>query len=131
MNNKKAFFSTGRKKSCVAKIILVQNGRGCIKINNTHFNNYFTRPLHRLIVTQPLIKIINKHYDINCYVAGGGKTSQASSISNAISKILYKLSVNHFALLKKNNFLTRDSRIVERKKYGRAKARKRFQFSKR
>lgn len=132
MLEKRLFFTaTGKRKTSVARVIVTTIGSGIIKINNEFLASYFDRSLHRMLVTQPLIAVISKTYNVLCTVSGGGKSGQAHAISHAISKIVKHINYSHFILLKKNNFLTRDSRIVERKKCGQPKARKKFQFSKR
>lgn len=125
------FTSTGRRKSSVARVVLNTKGEGIIKVNNSFLVTYFKRAAHRMLVTQPLNINVFKIYNINCNVLGGGKSGQAHAISHAISKIIKGINNNHYILLKKNSFLTRDCRRVERKKYGQPKARKKFQFSKR
>ncbi len=137
----------GRRKTAVARIYLRQ-GSGNITINKRPLANYFPLETLRNIVTQPF-QILKKtkddpnttsqiaetsylnNFDILVNVKGGGTTGQAESIRMAISRALCDLDLNNRPALKKEGFLTRDSRMVERKKYGRRKARRRFQFSKR
>jgi small subunit ribosomal protein S9 len=121
----------GRRKTSVARIYL-NSGKGDIKINNRAFVEYFPSEILRTIVKQPLVKVNSDgSYDININVEGGGPKGQAEAIRLAISRALVELSADNRPPLKKEGFLTRDPRMVERKKYGRRKARKRFQFSKR
>lgn len=121
----------GRRKTAVARVYLSQ-GKGNITINKREFDNYFTTPTLRYKVMQPLVMTDNeKTFDIKVNVFGGGITGQAEAIRLAISKALVQLNGENRPALKKEGFLTRDSRMVERKKPGRAKARKAFQFSKR
>jgi len=123
--------STGRRKSAVARIYLSE-GKGNITINNREFNQYFTTTQLQYIVKQPLnvLDAIEK-YDIKVNIDGGGFKGQAQALQLAIARALVKINEENKPLLKKNGLLTRDSREVERKKPGRPKARKRFQFSKR
>lgn len=121
----------GRRKTAVARIYL-KKGSGQILVNHRKFEEYFNRSTERYVVVQPL-NLLNtqKDFDLNINVFGGGTTGQAGAIRLALSRALLKLDVNHKDSLKKAGFLTRDSRKVERKKYGLAGARKAFQFSKR
>lgn len=123
--------ASGRRKSAVARIYLSE-GKGNITINNRELNQYFTTTQLQYIVKQPLsvLDAIEK-YDIKVNIDGGGFKGQAEALRLAISKALVKINEENKPLLKKNGLLTRDSREVERKKPGRPKARKRFQFSKR
>lgn len=121
----------GRRKSSVARIY-VNQGKGNITINKRDLNNYFTVDTHRYIVTQPLVLLnFEGQYDIKVNLNGGGLSGQAQALQLAISRALVKIDSENKPKLKTNGFLTRDSRIVERKKPGRPKARKKFQFSKR
>lgn len=121
----------GRRKTSVARIYL-QAGKGEIKVNNRVFEEYFPSEILRTIVKQPLVKVNSDGtYDININVEGGGPKGQAEAIRLAISRAMVELSPENRTPLKKEGFLTRDPRMVERKKYGRRKARRRFQFSKR
>lgn len=128
---KQNLYATGKRKTSVARVYL-QKGKGAITINNRKFDDYFSRGLHKLLICQPL-KATNTSdsYDIKCFVRGGGASGQAGAVKHGISKILARLNQDFHALLRNAGFLTRDDRKVERKKPGRPKARKKFQFSKR
>jgi len=123
--------TTGRRKTSVARVYLKQ-GEGKITVNKRDIVEYFPSEILRTVVNQPLA-VTNElgKYDINVNVHGGGVTGQAQAIRLAISKALLEVNAEFRTLLKPEGFLTRDSRMVERKKPGRRKARKRFQFSKR
>ena len=125
-------YATGKRKTSIAKVWMMNKGSGKITINGRVLTEYFQRPLYRMIIGQPF-KITNTEgiYDVECRVLGGGLSGQAGAIKHGISKILNQVSEEFHAVLKSNGFLTRDSRRVERKKYGQPKARKKFQFSKR
>jgi len=121
----------GRRKTAVARIY-VSEGKGKITINNRELDNYFTTPTLRYKVQQPLALTDNeKSFDISVNVFGGGITGQAEAIRLAISRAMCELNEEHRAVLKPEGLLTRDPRMVERKKFGQKKARKKFQFSKR
>jgi small subunit ribosomal protein S9 len=121
----------GRRKTAVARIYL-KDGKGTITVNGRKFEEYFTTEVLQIIVKQPLTLIGQvESFDINVNVDGGGISGQAEAVRHAISRALVEVSVENKPAIKKEGFLTRDPRMVERKKYGRAKARKRFQFSKR
>ena len=121
----------GRRKKAVARIY-VSEGKGNITINKRELNNYFTTPTLQYKVKQPLALTDNeKSYDINVNVYGGGITGQAEAIRLAISRALCEINEEHRGVLKPEGLLTRDPRMVERKKFGQKKARKKFQFSKR
>jgi small subunit ribosomal protein S9 len=124
--------AVGRRKTAIARVYLVK-GTGDVKINRRTLLDYFPVAEISLIVKQPLEKLkIVDQYDLNINVSGGGLRGQAEAIRLGISRALCKLDLeNNRPLLKKEGFLTRDARVVERKKYGRKKARKRFQFTKR
>lgn len=125
--------STGRRKTSVARIIIKENSENPeIKVNERSIENYFPSDILRLIVQQPLtlVKEIGK-YSIAVKVHGGGIKGQAEAIRHALARALTLINGEHRPALKKEGFLTRDPRMVERKKYGKRKARKRFQFSKR
>ena len=123
--------STGRRKSSVARIIM-KSGKGQITVNNRPLDEYFGTEILRMIVKQPLA-LTNKaeSFDMSVNVCGGGVSGQAGAIKHGITKALIEHDPELRAALKKAGFITRDSRIKERKKYGRKKARKSFQFSKR
>lgn len=120
----------GRRKTSVARIYL-KSGKGQILVNNRKFEEYFPTEVLQIIVKQPFSLLDDKDYDVNVNVDGGGIAGQAEAIRLAISKALCEVNAENRPALKKEGFLTRDSRMVERKKPGRAKARKKFQFSKR
>jgi len=123
--------SIGRRKTSVARIYL-KSGKGEIKINNREFEDYFPTEVLRTIVKQPLNTVdVDGNFDIKVNVDGGGSTGQAEAIRLAISRALCEIDGENRSPLKKEGFLTRDPRMVERKKPGRRKARKKFQFSKR
>lgn len=121
----------GRRKTSVARVIL-RNGNGKITVNGKEFETAFPQLLSREDILNPL-KVTETigNYDVIINVQGGGTTGQAQAIRLGISRALVQINQEHRAALKKEGFLTRDPRMVERKKYGRPKARKRFQFSKR
>jgi small subunit ribosomal protein S9 len=124
-------YATGRRKDAVARVWL-RPGSGRIEINGKDAAQYFARPVLRMILAQPLTAAgRNTQYDIVATVKGGGLSGQAGALRHGISRALTAYEPELRAVLKKGGFLTRDSRAVERKKYGRAKARRRFQFSKR
>ena len=124
-------YSTGRRKRSIAKV-WVKKGSGKIFVNGKTMVNYFKRPVHQLIVTRPLeITNVLNNYDVRCSVKGGGLSGQAGAIILGISRALISHDENLKKELKKDKLTTRDSRVVERKKYGHRKARRSFQFSKR
>jgi len=121
----------GRRKTAVARAY-VSEGKGNISINNRELTNYFTTGTLQYKVKQPLVLTGNeKTYDININVYGGGVTGQAEAIRLAITRALVAINEDHREVLKPEGLLTRDPRMVERKKFGQKKARKKFQFSKR
>ncbi|MET0605400.1 MAG: 30S ribosomal protein S9 [Beijerinckiaceae bacterium] len=124
-------YATGKRKDAVARVWL-QRGPGKIIINDKPLEQYFARPVLQLILRQPLL-VANRldQYDIVVAVEGGGLSGQAGAVRHGLSKALTYYEPELRGILKKEGFLTRDSRVVERKKYGRAKARRSFQFSKR
>ena len=125
------YYGTGRRKTSVAKVWL-QNGSGQITINDQPISKYFRRGTLELIVKQPLelVEKVNQ-YDINAFVNGGGWSGQAGAVRLGIARGLSLIDEKNKKALRDAGFLTRDSRMVERKKYGKKKARKSFQFSKR
>ena len=124
-------YATGKRKNAVARVWL-KAGSGVIKINNRGSDDYFARPVLRMLINQPLVAADRvDQFDIICSVTGGGLSGQAGAIRHGISKCLVNFEPEVKKALKPGGFLTRDSRVVERKKYGRAKARRSFQFSKR
>lgn len=123
--------AVGRRKTSVARVY-VSKGSGKIKINKREIEDYFPKATSRYVVNQPLNLVdVNGKYDFNINVQGGGTTGQSGAIRLAISRCLIKLMPELRGELKKAGFLTRDSRKVERKKYGLAGARRSYQFSKR
>lgn len=124
-------YATGKRKDAIARV-WIKPGSGKITVNGRDQLTYFARPTLRLIVDQPFqITGRVKQYDVVCTVKGGGLSGQAGAVKHGISKALQLFEPDLRGTLKKAGFLTRDSRVVERKKYGRAKARRSFQFSKR
>lgn len=129
--NKKIYNATGRRKESIAAVFL-KEGTGKIKINSKSLKIYFPRESQRLEVMRPLtLTSCQNSYDIKVKILGGGVTGQVDSLKLAIARALIKINPKFRPLLKKEGLLKRDPRIVERKKYGRPKARKGFQFSKR
>ena len=128
MENSK--YATGRRKTSIAKVWL-SKGSGKISVNGKDFKEYFKRPNHQMQITRPF-EIINQvtDYDVTCKVIGGGMTGQAGAMVHGISKAILLYDENLKSTLKKEKLTTRDSRSVERKKYGHRKARRSFQFSK-
>ena len=124
-------YGTGRRKNAIARV-WVGIGSGIITVNKKSADLYFSREAHRKIISSPFgaTKTAGQ-YDIKCTVKGGGSSGQAGAILHGVSRALAKLSEEFQVTLSKQGFLTRDSRVVERKKYGKHKARKSTQFSKR
>jgi small subunit ribosomal protein S9 len=124
-------YATGKRKDAIARVWL-KPGAGKITVNQLALDAYFARPVLRMLIQQPLV-VVNRsgQYDIVVSVAGGGLSGQAGAVRHGLSKALTFYEPDLRPALKKVGFLTRDSRVVERKKYGRAKARRSFQFSKR
>ena len=124
-------YATGKRKNAVARV-WVKAGSGKIIINGKDFSAYFARPVLQMILQQPLVASARSgQFDIIATVVGGGLSGQAGAVRHGISKALTYFEPGLRPVLKKGGFLTRDSRVVERKKYGKAKARRSFQFSKR
>ena len=124
-------YATGKRKDAVARV-WISRGAGRITVNEKDFSAYFARPVLQMVVQQPIITANRTgQYDVRITVAGGGLSGQAGAVRHGISKALTYYEPELRAVLKKAGFLTRDSRTVERKKYGHAKARRSFQFSKR
>ena len=124
-------YSTGKRKSSIARVWL-KRGSGLVKINGKEENKYFSSKSHRILLNQPLVLSQRKsEIDIVCTVEGGGLSGQAGAIRHGIARALVKFEPDLRKNLKSKGLLTRDSRIVERKKYGKAKARRSYQFSKR
>lgn len=124
-------YATGRRKNAIARVYLAP-GSGKITVNGKELLDYFRRETLKMIVEQPLVVTdsVGK-FDVKAFVLGGGLSGQAGAMLLGISRALVKASDEMRPALRKNGFLTRDPRMVERKKYGQAGARKRFQFSKR
>ncbi|MCC6947577.1 MAG: 30S ribosomal protein S9 [Bradyrhizobiaceae bacterium] len=124
-------YATGKRKNAVARVWL-KPGSGKIVINERTIEVYFARPVLRMLIQQPFV-LANRagQYDVECTVSGGGLSGQAGALRHGISKALTFYEPDLRGALKKGGFMTRDSRVVERKKYGRKKARRSFQFSKR
>lgn len=124
-------YATGKRKDAVARV-WVKPGSGKITVNGKEFTAYFARPVLQMILQQPVVAASRvDQYDIVATVAGGGLSGQAGAVRHGISQALTLFEPELRSVLKKGGFLTRDSRVVERKKYGKAKARRSFQFSKR
>lgn len=124
-------YGTGRRKDAVARVFL-KRGTGKITVNGRELSVYFARPVLRMIINQPFAAVDRiGNFDINCTVAGGGLSGQAGAIRHGISRALDEYDAIFHKPLRQGGFLTRDSRVVERKKYGHKKARRSFQFSKR
>ena len=131
LNFKDSKYATGRRKTSIAKIWL-KKGSGKIYVNGKNYEDYFKRENHKMQLLRPF-EIISQptDYDVRCSVKGGGLTGQVGAMVHGISKALLMFDIELKATLKKEKLTTRDSRSVERKKYGRRKARRSFQFSKR
>jgi small subunit ribosomal protein S9 len=124
-------YATGKRKNAVARV-WIKPGKGSVTVNGRPLDVYFARPVLRMILNQPLV-VANRlaQYDLKITVAGGGLSGQAGAVRHGLSKALTNYEPELRGTLKKEGFLTRDSRVVERKKYGHKKARASFQFSKR
>lgn len=124
-------YATGKRKDAVARV-WIKPGKGNITINDKSIDQYFARPVLKMIISQPF-EVSNRvnEFDVVCTVKGGGLSGQAGAIKHGISKALNEYEPELRAALKKAGFLTRDARTVERKKFGKAKARRSYQFSKR
>ena len=124
-------YATGRRKNAAARV-WIKPGSGKVTVNNRPIETFFARPVLRMMINQPF-QVAGRvdQYDVVCTVTGGGLSGQAGAVRHGISQALTRYEPELRAVLKKEGFLTRDSRVVERKKYGRAKARRSFQFSKR
>ena len=124
-------YATGRRKDAVARV-WVKPGKGTVEINGKPASKYFARPVLRMLIAQPfLVADRYQQFDVYCTVTGGGLSGQAGAVRHGISRALTNYEPELRGILKKAGFLTRDPRVVERKKYGKAKARRSFQFSKR
>jgi small subunit ribosomal protein S9 len=131
IDSKGRSYSTGKRKDAVARV-WVKHGKGKITVNKRPIETYFARPTLRMIIEQAMsVANVEKQFDIMATVKGGGLSGQAGAVRHGISKALTLFDGELRPLLKTAGFLTRDSRTVERKKYGKPKARKSFQFSKR
>ena len=131
MATKAVYHAIGRRKGSIARVYMTP-GKGDISINGRPFKDYVCRESLSIVVTQPLVITDQREsYDINVSVRGGGLTGQVGALVHGISKALLQFDENLKATLKKEKLTTRDSRAVERKKYGHRKARRSFQFSKR
>lgn len=126
------FWGTGRRKVATARVKITSPGTGKIIVNGRPFESYFNRETHRITILQPLkVVSLEGKVDIKVNTNGGGVSGQADATRHGISRALLKLNPSLRTVIKKQGFLTRDPRVKERKKYGRKRARKRFQFSKR
>ena len=124
-------YATGKRKNAVARV-WIKPGKGQILVNTKSIEQFFARPVLRMLIQQPLVATNrNGQYDVVCTVSGGGLSGQAGAVRHGLAKALTNFEPELRGALKRAGFLTRDSRVVERKKYGRAKARRSFQFSKR
>jgi small subunit ribosomal protein S9 len=122
---------TGRRKTSVARVY-VRDGEGKIVVNGKELSQYFSLDEYAMVVRQPLLVTANENkYDILINVYGGGPNGQAGACRHGLSRALCQIDRTNYTALRSNGFMTRDSRMVERKKYGQAGARRRFQFSKR
>ncbi|MCJ8521698.1 small subunit ribosomal protein S9 [Pseudorhizobium tarimense] len=124
-------YATGKRKNAVARV-WVKAGSGKIIVNGKEMSTYFARPVLQMVLQQPVVAAARTgQFDIIATVTGGGLSGQAGAVRHGISKAMTYFEPGLRSVLKKGGFLTRDSRVVERKKYGKAKARRSFQFSKR
>src|SRR6202048_4314540 len=124
-------YATGKRKNAVARV-WVKPGAGKIVINTREIEVYCARPVLRMLIQQPLVATNRgSQFDVNCTVSGGGLSGQAGAVRHGLSKALLNFEPDLRGALKRGGFLVRDARVVERKKYGKAKARRSFQFSKR
>ncbi len=124
-------YATGKRKNAVARV-WIKPGSGKIVVNTKPVEQFFARPVLRMMIQQPIVAANRSgQYDVICTVSGGGLSGQAGAVRHGISKALTYFEPDLRSPLKRGGFLTRDPRVVERKKYGKAKARRSFQFSKR
>lgn len=131
LDSKGRAYGTGRRKNAVARVWVLR-GNGKITVNGTDFNKYFARGTQRLVINQPFgISSREGQFDVVCTVSGGGLSGQAGAVRHGISRALVNFEPELRGVLKQNGLLTRDSRMVERKKYGRHKARRGTQWVKR
>ena len=132
MADKATYIGTGRRKRSVARVVLTSPGKGNITINGLNIEDYIPRDSLVTMIKQPLVALEQETgYDINVNVSGGGLSGQSGAIRLGLSRALLNVNPDNRSLLKSNGLLTRDSRMVERKKPGQPGARKKFQFSKR
>ena len=124
-------YATGKRKDAIARV-WIKPGSGKVMVNGKEMNSYFARPVLQMILRQPFqVAGVEDQFDVNATVKGGGLSGQAGAVKHGISKALQLYEPTLRGALKSAGFLTRDSRVVERKKYGKRKARRSFQFSKR
>ncbi len=124
-------YATGKRKNAIARV-WIKRGGGKITVNGKDYSKYFARPVLQMLLQQPIkISAREAQYDVNATVVGGGLSGQAGAVRHGISKALTYFEPELRGVLKKGGFLTRDSRVVERKKFGKMKARRSYQFSKR
>jgi small subunit ribosomal protein S9 len=124
-------YATGKRKNAVARVWL-KPGSGQVTVNERTVETFFARPVLRMLIAQPMVAANRQgQFDVVCTVSGGGLSGQAGAVRHGISKALTYYEPDLRSVLKRGGFLTRDPRVVERKKYGKAKARRSFQFSKR
>ncbi len=124
-------YGTGRRKDASARV-WIKPGKGDVIVNGKKVDEYFGRPVLRMIINQPFVATnSDKKFDVFCTVIGGGLSGQAGAIRHGISRALDNFNPDNHTVLRRGGYLTRDSRVVERKKYGKRKARRSFQFSKR
>ena len=124
-------YATGRRKNAVARV-WIKPGKGTVTVNDKPVTRYFARPVLRMLLAQPfLVADRYQQFDVMCTVVGGGLSGQAGAVRHGLSRALVNFEPSLRPILKKAGFLTRDPRVVERKKYGKPKARRSFQFSKR
>ena len=127
----KRYYATGKRKCAIARVYM-KEGTGLLTVNKRNFDDYFTRDSLKMLIQQPLELVGQRgKFDFFVNVNGGGMAGQAGAVKHGISKVLVEYDQAMRSAMKKAGFLTRDSRIKERKKYGQPGARKRFQFSKR
>ncbi len=131
VDNQGRAYATGRRKNAVARV-WIKPGAGRVSVNGRAGSVYFARPVLQMLLNQPfLVADRNGQYDVWCTVKGGGLSGQAGAVRHGISRALVHAEPALRTIMKRGGFLTRDARVVERKKYGKAKARRSFQFSKR
>jgi len=124
-------YGTGRRKDATARV-WIKRGTGKVTVNGKSLETYFARPVLRMIINQPFVVLASENkFDVLVTVVGGGLSGQAGAVRHGISRALDNYDPSFRPVLRKSGFMTRDSRVVERKKYGKAKARRSFQFSKR